>query len=424
MLKRFVLVALLSMLSIVHVQAADLRKGRAESVGMSSQRLAMIKPHMQQYIDRGELAGIVTLIARDGKIVHFEKVGKLNIETGEAIQKDSLFRIYSMTKPIVTTAAMILFEEGKFQLSDPISKYLPAFKDVKVLVDGKEVDATHEPTIRELMSHTAGFTYGIFGDTEVDKRYRAALRQKGQKFSVKNIEELVDEMGKLPLLYQPGTRWVYSLSVDVLGRMIEVISGQPLDQFLKERIFDPLGMEDTFFEVPKDKLNRFGTNHMRSKDGTLMVVDRPADSPFANKVTYFSGGGGLVSTAMDYLAYSQMMLNGGDLNGVRIVSPTTVDLMTRNQLEEGVKSGFGERPGVAGTVGFGLGFGVATTAPKISSGSKGEYNWGGAAGTVFWNDPKENLTAVLMVQMMRNPVPLRGEFKSLTYQAITEMKQN
>jgi CubicO group peptidase (beta-lactamase class C family) len=418
MFRKFLLVALACTISVAN--ADDLKKAKPESVGMSSDRLELIKPYMQAYVDNDELAGVVTLIARKGKIVHFEEVGKLNLETGKKLKKDSLFRIYSMTKPIVTTAAMMLYEEGKFQLTDPVSMYLPAFKGVKVLVGGEEVDATHEFTIRELMSHTAGLTYGIFGNTEVDQAYRAALFEQTGGYKVATIEEMVNEIGEIPLQYQPGTKWVYSLSVDVLGRLIEVVSGQSLDVFLEERMFEPLDMDDTFFEVPKDKVKRFGTNHLRSKDGILTVMDRPESSAFANNVTFFSGGGGLVSTAMDYLRYSQMMLNGGELDGVRIVSPATIDLMTRNQLNEGVSSGFGERPGVAGTVGFGLGFGVATAAPKTGSGSKGEFNWGGAAGTVFWVDPEQELTAVLMVQMMRNPINLRAQFKALTYQAIVE----
>lgn len=397
------------------ILAADLGRAKPESVGMSSERLARIKPFMQAYVDENKLAGITTVIARRGKIVHFETVGKLNLDTGEPLKADSLFRIYSMTKPVVTTAAMMLHEEGKFQLDEPVAKYLPAFKDVKVLVDGEEVEATHPFTIRELMSHTAGLTYGIFGNTPVDLMYREAkVMQK------KNLEEMVDAMGAIPLLYQPGTRWVYSLSVDVLGRLIEVISGEPLDQYLENHMFKPLGMKDTFFEVPKDKLNRFGTNHVRNREGVLTVMDRPETSQYASDVTFFSGGGGLVSTAMDYMRYSQMMLNGGMLDKVRIVSPKTIEVMTTNHLKEGVRSGFGERPGVMGSFAFGLGFGVAIDDPLMSLGSRGEYNWGGAAGTVFWIDPEEELTAVLMVQMMSSPYPLRTQFKNLVYQAITD----
>tara|TARA_R110002072_G_scaffold1780_9_gene14764 strand:- start:50483 stop:51649 length:1167 start_codon:yes stop_codon:yes gene_type:complete len=388
---------------------------------MSSERLERIRPIMQNYIDQGQLAGITTMITRRGKIVHQETVGVLNLNTGEALEADSLFRIYSMTKPIVSVALMQLYEQGKFQLDDPVAKYLPAFKDVEVLEDGVRVKAKHAPTIREVMSHTAGFTYGIFGNSEVDKLYRAALYQpKRMGMAVSNLEEMVDKMGSLPLLYQPGERWVYSLSADVVGRLIEVLSGQPLDVYLREQLFSPLVMNDTFFEVPKEKLNRFGTNHMRNEQGELIVMDTPETSRFAGPVTFFSGGGGLVSSTMDYMRFAQMLLNGGELDGKRILSPRTIELMTVNQLEAGVTSGFGERPGVAGTVGFGLGFGVATEKPKTVSGSKGEYTWGGAAGTIFWVDPKEELVGLLMVQMMRNPIDLRQQFKVLTHQAIID----
>lgn len=409
-------VTLLLLFAAQATLAADLGRAKPQSVGMSAERLARIKPFMQQYVDDNKLAGIVTVIARRGKIVHFEKVGKLNIESGEDIQKDSLFRIYSMTKPIVSVAAMMLLEEGKFQLDEPVEKYLPAFKDAKVLVDDVEVPQSHPFTIRELMSHQAGLTYGVFSNTAVDKQYRAAkiLRSK-------DLAEMVEALGKIPLLNQPSTKWVYSVSADVLGRLVEVVSGQPLDEFLLKRMFIPLKMKDSFFEVPKSKIERLGTNHTRDAEtNTLTVVDRPDASRFTQKVTLFSGGGGLVSTADDYIRFSQMLLNGGELDGARIVSPKSIELMTTNHLALGVKSGFGERPGVVGTFGFGLGFGIATAQPLTGLGSVGEYTWGGAAGTIFWNDPKEDLTAVLMVQMMRNPYPLRSEFKNLVYQAIVE----
>lgn len=409
--------ALLLVCTAAVVQAKDLVRAKPESVGMSTERLERIRPFMQQYIDKGQLVGIQTLVARRGKIVHFETMGTLDMETGAPLEEDSLFRIYSMTKPVVTTAAMILHEEGKFRLDEPIARYLPAFEDVQVMEngEGEPVAADYPPTIRQVMSHTAGLTYGIFGNTAVDKMYREAeiLRNR-------DIKEMVERLGKIPLQYQPGTRWHYSVSVDVIGRLIEVVSGMPLDEFLEARLFGPLGMNDTFFEVPDDKDDRFGTNHMRNRSGDLVVVDRPGDSEFTNTVTFFSGGGGLVSTTQDYLKYSQMMLNGGELNGVRILSPKTVELMTINHLPEGATSGFGERPGVMGAFGFGLGFGVATEKPRGTLGSKGEYNWGGAAGTVFWNDPEEELTAILMVQMMRNPYPLRTQFKNLVYQAVIE----
>jgi len=411
----------------------DLPTVRPEIVGMSSERLARIKPLLQRYVDEGKVAGIQTLIARKGKIVHFEQVGKLDLDTHSALREDSLFRIYSMTKPITTTAAMILYEEGKLQLDDPVEKYLPAFKNKKVLVDGELVDATHAITIRELMSHTAGLTYGIFGNSVIDQKYRVAMFGEGHQFSfnnttinadaskIKTLDDLVSAIGPIPLQYQPGTQWVYSLSVDILGAVVEKVSGQSLDVFMLERLFQPLRMNDTFFEVPKEKLQRFGTLQAKDAGGKLMVIDRPKTSDFANNVTFFSGGGGLVSSAMDYLRYSQMMLNGGELDGIRILSPTTIDLMTRDQLTQSARLGYDPRPGIMGDVSFGLGFGLAVKAPRVRSGSKGSYRWAGIAGTDFWIDPKEDLTAMILVQMMGYPPALRNEFKTLVYQAITEM---
>ena len=425
--------AVLMMVLTPLASSKDLPTVRPEIVGMSSERLARIKPLLQRYVDEGKVAGIQTLIARKGKIVHFEQVGKLDLDTHSALREDSLFRIYSMTKPITTTAAMILYEEGKLQLDDPVEKYLPAFKNKKVLVDGELIDATHAITIRELMSHTAGLTYGIFGNSVIDQKYRVAMFGEGHQFSfnnttinadaskIKTLDDLVSAIGPIPLQYQPGTQWVYSLSVDILGAVVEKVSGQSLDVFMLERLFKPLKMNDTFFEVPKEKLQRFGTLQAKDAGGKLMVIDRPKTSDFANNVTFFSGGGGLVSSAMDYLRYSQMMLNGGELDGIRILSPTTIDLMTRDQLTQSARLGYDPRPGIMGDVSFGLGFGLAVKAPRVRSGSKGSYRWAGIAGTDFWIDPKEDLTAMILVQMMGYPPALRNEFKTLVYQAITEM---
>lgn len=400
------------------LNAEELSFAKPEDVGMSSERLARINPVMQSYVEQGELAGIVSMVARKGKVVHFEKVGDLNMETGEDIQLDSIFRIYSMSKPITTVAAMMLYEEGKFQLTDPVQDYLPEFKDVMVLNEEGKLEKQERPfTIQMLMSHTAGLTYGVFGNTTVDQQYQKAGILRDQ-----DLAEMVSDLGKIPLQYQPGTRWHYSVSVDVLGRLVEVISGQPLDQFLDQRIFRPLGMRDTFFEVPADKLHRFGTNHQyNAETKKLEIMDKPASSKFANNVTFFSGGGGLLSTAEDYMRFSQMMLNGGELDGVRILGSKTVDYMTRNHLSGIFALRSGEsalnRPGS----GFGLGFGVVVdpvAAGVISS--AGEYYWGGAAGTIFWIDPVEELIAIVMVQHMNVQVPLRNTMKALTYGAIVE----
>jgi CubicO group peptidase (beta-lactamase class C family) len=431
MIKTFLLA--MSILASAYVTGADLTTTKPERVGMSTDRLTRIGTLMQAYVDQEAIAGSVTLIARKGKIVHFEPTGVLNLDTGEPMQNDSLFRIYSMTKPITSVAAMLLFEQGKFQLDDPIAQYLPEFSNVKVLVDGNLVNPDHAPTIRELLSHTAGLTYGIFSNTEVDKLYREALwgdramldltkyRGDGMERRVKDLDELSKTIASIPLLYQPGSQWVYSISVDILGRLIEVISGQSLDQFLQQEIFDPLEMEDTFFEIPKDKIARFGTNHIVDKDGNLIVVDRPESSDYSKPVSLFSGGGGLVSSTMDYLRFAQMLLNGGELNGVQLLSPTTVALMQRNQLTDNSSRGFSDRPNTAGTVGFGLGIGIATSEQKLSATEVGAYSWGGMAGTLFWVDPEHELVAILMVQRIYSPEAIRSKFRNLTYQAITEM---
>ena len=431
MIKKILLA--MSILSSAYVTGADLTTTKPERVGMSTDRLTRIGTLMQAYVDQEAIAGSVTLIARKGKIVHFEPTGVLNLDTGEPMQNDSLFRIYSMTKPITSVAAMLLFEQGKFQLDDPIAQYLPEFSNVKVLVDGNLVNPDHAPTIRELLSHTAGLTYGIFSNTEVDKLYREALwgdramldltkyRGDGIERRVKDLDELSKTIASIPLLYQPGSQWVYSISVDILGRLIEVISGQSLDQFLQQEIFDPLEMEDTFFEIPKDKIARFGTNHLAGKDGKLRVVDRPETSDYVKPVSIFSGGGGLISTAGDYLRFAQMLLNGGELNGVRLLSPTTIALIRRNQLTDTSSKGYSDRPNTVDTIGFGLGVGVATGEQLLSAAEVGTYTWGGMAGTLFWVDPKHELVAILMIQRILSPEAIRSKFRNLTYQAITEM---
>jgi CubicO group peptidase (beta-lactamase class C family) len=262
-------------------------------------------------------------------------------------------------------------------------------------------------------------TYGVFGNTPVDQQYR-----KANLLQNKNLEEMVSELGKIPLQFQPGTRWHYSVAVDVLGRLVEVVSGQPFDVYLKEHIFEPLQMNDTFFEVPKEKLNRFGTNHTcNPQTKQLQVMDKPETSAFANDVTFFSGGGGLLSTAEDYMKFSQALLNGGELNGQRIIGRKTIEYMTSNHLQGIFADRGGEGPSnsIIGAQGFGLGFGVIVDDTKAGViGSEGQYYWGGAAGTIFWIDPVEDLVAIAMIQHMNVRVPLRNTMKAIVYGAITE----
>ena len=410
--------ALLSSLAI----ADNLSYSSPESVGMSSEALERIAPLLQQYVDDGELVGVVSMLARHGEIVHFENYGTLDMNTGAPIEKDSLFRIYSMSKPITTVAAMMLYEEGKFQLTDPVSKFLPEFANLKVMDEGGSMVAPDRPmTMQMLMSHTAGLSYGVFGDTLVDRQYRDA-----EILGNTDLEEMTSRLGEIPLQYQPGTRFHYSVSVDVLGRVVEVLSGQPLDEFFEQRIFTPLEMTDTFFEVPADKKPRFGTNHsFDPRTQSLVVSDSPETSAFANDVTFFSGGGGLVSSTEDYMRFSQMLLNGGELDGARILGPKTIEFMTQNHLP-GIFGGpslntDADLYGMSRGTGFGLGFAVVED-PAGAGGitSAGEYYWGGAADTIFWIDPVEDLIGIVMIQHMNVRVPLRNTFKAVSYGAIIE----
>jgi CubicO group peptidase (beta-lactamase class C family) len=392
-------------------------------VGMSGERLARISELTQRYVDEGKLAGAVTLVARRGRIVHFDAVGAADLESGAPMRNDSLFRIYSMSKPVTAVAAMVLYEEGRFQLSDPISRFLPELANLEVQAE----DGTRSParaiTMQELLTHTAGFSYGFSPTDPVDALYREA-----NLFGRENLDAFVAGLAELPLRHPPGTRWHYSVASDVLGAVVERVSGQPFDAFLRERLFRPLGMHDTFFHVPEDKRGRLGTNHRWNRETQRLEVLPASGYPVYTDTTLFSGGGGLVSTAADYARFAEMLRRGGELNGARILGPKTVELMTRNHLPALVEpTGTGERPGL-GTLGgftgsgFGLGFGVVTDVPASRViGSEGEYSWGGAAGTIFWVDPVEDLVVVGMIQLMGSPWPLRNELKVLTYQALTEL---
>ncbi len=400
------------------VCAADFPLQRPENVDLSATQLEKITPALHEFVDSGGFKGIVTLVARRGQVVYRDHYGILNAETGAAMEADSLFRIYSMTKPIVTVAAMALYEEGKFQLTDHISQYLPKFSDMVVLVDGERVPANGPITVQQIMSHTGGLTYGTFGNSEVDKLYREAGIQ-GET----NLAEMMSNLSQLPLQYQPGTRWNYSVSTDVLARLIEVWSGKNLDAFLRERIFTPLAMEDTFFRVPENKIHRFGTNHQKSAEGQQQIIDRQHGGRFTEPVTFFSGGGGLLSTAEDYLRFCQMLLNGGELNGQRILGRKTIDYMTLNHLPA-IYTNSGEQGGAITTrPGFGWGLGFAITTDPTASGtisSAGEYYWSGIAGTIFWIDPVEELIVISLVQQRGQRPPLRNTLKSIVYGAIVD----
>jgi len=395
--------------------AADLPTAKPESVGMSSQRLGKLKSEMQALVDRNQLPGVVTMVAKDGKVVEFDVAGKRDVESGAPLQKDSIFRIYSMSKPITGVAMMMLFEEGKWQLNDPVSKHIPEFANLKVAKVNPQSGAVtqvapdHPMTMRELMSHSGGLTYGVFGSTPVDKMYTDVNVLDRDA----TLQAMIDKLGKIPLLHQPGERWHYSVSVDVQGYLVEKLSGQPFAEFLKQRIFDPLGMKDTAFYVPADKLNRFVSFYTYDKD--RKYVAHPGIPDFSKPPGAPSGGGGLVSTAMDYMRFCQMLLNGGELDGHRLLSPLSVQLMRSNVL-----------PVSARTMGPGTGFGLdfAVVEDPVAAGGyggEGTFYWGGYAGTWFWIDPVYNMIVVGMIQIRGDGSPdVRGLSRNLTYQAIVK----
>jgi CubicO group peptidase (beta-lactamase class C family) len=406
----------------------DLPSASAESEGMSTERLAQLRSGMKELVDQGRLAGVVTMVSRHGKVVEFDAAGKRDIAANAPMQKDSIFRIYSMSKPITGVAMMMLFEEGKWQLNDPVAKYIPEFAKLKVYsTDANNnvvmKDQVHPVTMRELMSHSGGFTYGVFSNTAVDK-----LMLEADLMNPNNtLDEFIKRVAKLPLNAQPGSEWHYSISVDIQGYIVQKLSGMPFEEFLEKRIFKPLGMVDTAFYVPKEKLNRFAGFYDYDKDGKLQAIGEKnfLNHDFSAKPALSSGGGGLVSTATDYMRFCQMMLNGGQLDGVRILSPLSVELMRTNVLAPMTPSAAILAPGA----GFGLDFAIYTD-PIAAGGyyGKGTYYWSGAAGTWFWIDPVNDLIVLGMIQQVAGTgaaatgaVPdVRGLSHAWTYQAIVK----
>jgi CubicO group peptidase (beta-lactamase class C family) len=393
--------------------AADLPTAKPESVGMSTQRLGKLKSEMQALVDRNQLPGVVTMVAKDGKVVEFDVAGKRDVESGAPLQKDSIFRIYSMSKPITGVAMMMLFEEGKWQLNDPVSKHIPEFANLKVAKVNPQTGAVtqvapdHPMTMRELMSHSGGLTYGVFGSTPVDKMYTDVNVLDRDA----TLQAMIDKLGKIPLLHQPGERWHYSVSADVQGYLVEKLSGQPFPEFLKQRIFDPLGMKDTGFYVPAEKLNRFVSFYTYDKDRKFIA--HPGVPDFSKPPGAPSGGGGMVSTAMDYMRFCQMLLNGGELDGHRLLSPLSVQLMRSNVLPASART-------MAPGTGFGLDFAVVEDPVAAGGyGGEGTFYWGGYAGTWFWIDPVYKMIVVGMIQIRGDGSPdVRGLSRNLTYQAI------
>ena len=420
--RMWMLAAAMALLTL-SAAAREMPTARPDRAGMSEDRLDRLAELARGYTESGKLAGVLTMVARDGQVVHVSAVGQRGVEDDRPLPEDALFRIFSMTKPITAVAAMILYEEGKFQLGDPVSKFLPELAELDVLVDGERVPAENVMTMQQLLTHTAGFSYGFNPEDPVDKLYN-----ESDALRAKDLDEFIERLAALPLKYEPGTRWHYSVAVDVTGAVIERISGQPFGEFLQERLFDPLDMHDTFFRVPPDKMDRFLPNHgWDAENGKLVAFDDSEFINYTDGTMMQSGGGGLVSTARDYLRFAEMMRAGGELHGVRILSPKTVEFMATDHLPASINAGGeGERPAVnllnrGG--GFGLGFGVIRD-PAMTGviGSPGEYSWGGAAGTIFWIDPVEEMVVVSMIQLMGSPWPLRAELKVLSNAAIVELK--
>lgn len=392
-----------------------------EQVGFSAARLERIGRFMQHYVAEEKLAGVMTLVARHGQIAHWQSFGRHDLAANKPLERDTIFRIYSMTKPITSVAAMMLYEQGHFLLDDPIAGFMPEFEDVKVYEKNGagryELVKPQRPiTVKDLLRHTAGFTYGIYGeDNPVEAMYQEAQLLRPDN----DLQSFVRQLSQLPLAHHPGQRWTYSVATDVLAYLVELVSGMPFAQYLAENIFEPLEMTDTDFYVPAEKVGRFAQLYGPAENGSLQVVHDLRLRDFLTPPRLTSGGGGLVSTMADYYKFAQMFLNGGEFNGVRLLGRKTVEMMRQNHIADKslpLKMG----PDVMGGYGFGLGFGIIVDAKRSGAlGSDGMFSWGGLASTHFWLDPQEDLLAILMTQLMPSGYyPIHLQFRTLTYQAL------
>ena len=434
---RFVTLVLVAVFALVAVGGAgaaggaaaaaeadrDLKAAKPESVGIDPKRLERLESGMRAFVDEGRLSGVVTLVARHGKTAHLSAAGVKSTATGEPLDTDSIFRIYSMTKPVTGVAMMILHEEGKWRLDDPIAKYIPEWADLKVYAgDGSEGEgdelAVEDPaspmTMRHVMSHAGGLSYG-FSPHPVDQRYGAA-----DIFDLeKPLQTMIDKLGEIPLMVHPGTQWIYSISVDVQGYLVEKLSGQSLADFFRDRIFEPLGMSDTAFYVPEEKIGRLASIHAADENGKLQpnpqmfgLLGTDATEPPILPL----GGAGLFSTAEDYARFAQMLANDGELNGERILAPRTVEMMRTNHLSPEAEATM--TPGL----GFGMDFAVVLDSAAAGEPSReGSYYWSGAAGTWFWIDPATDLVFVGMIQHQGPEIgEIQGLSRNLIYQAIVK----
>ena len=410
-----------------------------ESAGMSKAALDRVEDHLKRrYVDAGRFPGTQLVVYRRGKVVHSAVQGFADLERKVPVKDDTIFRIYSMTKPITSVAFMMLFEEGRVALDEPVVKYIPEWKNLGVFVAGTAPNFLTRPLSRpmlivDLLRHTSGLTYGFQQRSNVDAAYREA--KIGEVEKAGTLQTMIEGLAKIPLEFSPGDAWNYSVATDVIGYLIGKISGQPFEQFVKERILKPLGMNDTDFHVPAEKAHRLaacysaqgGTAfHATDRKDGLTLQDDPATSSFLSPPSFISGGGGMVSMAADYLTFCRALLNGGQLGDVRLIGPKTLALMTSNHLPGGL-----DLPGMSRSlfseatyngIGFGLGFAVTMDPAKtLIPGSSGEYNWGGAATTSFWIDPAEELITIFMTQVLPSSAyPLRRELRTMVYAAISE----
>jgi CubicO group peptidase (beta-lactamase class C family) len=401
----------------------------AAGAGFQEEKLARIGAHLREnYVEPGKIPGCQVLVSRHGIPAYFESMGLMDRERGKAMRDDTIFRIYSMTKPITSVALMMLWEEGRFQLTDPIHRFIPSWRDQRVWQEGVGDEMVTRPplappTMQHILSHTAGLTYGglLPGlETPVDEAYQGLGVARGQG---ETLREFADKLGRVPLLYDPGQRWCYSLATDVCGALVEIISGQPFEVFLQERILQPLGMVDTGFRVADEQVDRFAACYMRLPDKRLILEDDPETSHYRHKRNFFSGGGGLVGTTTDYMAFCEMLRQGGQYNGYQLLGRRTLELMTANHLLGGQSlaqmalGAFSETANAG--VGFGLGF--ASTLDEVASASvgAGDFYWGGRASTIFWVDPEEDLQVIFMTQLIPSSTfNFRGQLKNIVYGAL------
>jgi len=420
------------MASSVHPEIIE---AAPEDVGMSSSRLDQVTRLVHRYVDDGRFPGVISMVARRGKVVHFETYGSMDAEAGKAMRPDAIVRLHSMTKPIASIALMTLYEEALFQLDDPASKYIPEFKDLQVFKGGTveryETRApAREMTIRDLLMHTSGLLQNTGVNSPVGQMYeKAGLRALRAKGAGGTLKEMITKVGRMPLHCDPGSQWNYGISTDVVGYLCEVFSGHGFEEFIAERVLKPLRMEDTAFDVPAAKFDRFAAEYRRGDEGEppYVLSEAPASSALTSPQTYFSGAGGLVSTAADYMRFCKMLANGGELDGRRVIGPRTLSLMAMNHFEDGqdlaAMNGGAPTESTRDGIGFGLGFAVLLDPARAQIvGTPGEYYWGGAASTAFFINPNEDGLVMIFLTQLKpsSSYPIRRELRTAIYQAIID----